>query len=138
MKKASGQPIAVVAAVIERTGRFLIAQRPPNKQQGLLWEFPGGKIEAGETAEEALKREIHEELGLQIEVGAALPEHVHDYGTIQIRLLPFRCRILDEHAEGHAKEHVAIRWVDHSTIRTIPLAPADWPIVEALGNDRTQ
>lgn len=82
-------PLPVVAAVIERDGLVLVAQRPPGKHLALKWEFPGGKIEEGETPAAALVREIREELGCAICVGEALPACVHAYPSVTILLMRF-------------------------------------------------
>lgn len=125
-------PLPVVAAVIERAGWVLVAQRPPGKHLAQQWEFPGGKVEPGETPSVALVREIREELGCAIVVGAALPSCVHAYPAITIELLPFRCRLAAGTSEPHPHEHVAIRWVRLAELRTLDLAAADLPVVAAL------
>ncbi len=119
----------VVCALIERGGRVLAAQRPAGKAQGLLWEFPGGKLEAGEAAEAALGREIREELHVEIVLGARLADAVHDYGKFAITLTPFRATLRDGGAEPHAAEHAALRWCTPAELRTLEWAPADVPIV---------
>jgi len=124
-------PLAVVCALIEREGRVLIAQRPAHKHLALAWEFPGGKIEAGETPEAALGREIGEELNCQIIVGKALPASVHAYQTLTIRLHPFLAGLSPESPEPAPAEHVALAWVSPEELDSYPLAPADLPVVEA-------
>jgi 8-oxo-dGTP diphosphatase len=125
----------VVAAVIERDGRVLVAQRPPHKHLALKWEFPGGKVEPGEEPAAALVREIQEELGCDIAVGRALPRCIHTYATMTIELIPFFCRLTPGSAEPHPHEHVAVRWVTTAELKTLDLAAADWPVVEALNGN---
>ncbi|MEO6244406.1 MAG: (deoxy)nucleoside triphosphate pyrophosphohydrolase [Opitutaceae bacterium] len=126
-------PLPVVAAAIfDRGGRMLIAQRPAAKHLGLKWEFPGGKVEAGESAEQALVREIREELGCDIFIRRALPCFTHDYGTVVIEMMPFICELTPASPPPHAGEHVALAWITLAQLPTFDLAPADWPVVEAL------
>ena len=125
-------PIAVVAAVIERGGRVLVAQRPPHKHLALQWEFPGGKVEPGEEPAAALVREIKEELGCDIAVGRALPHCTHAYATKTIELIPFLCQLAPGSIEPHPHEHAAVRWVTPAELRALDLAAADWPVVEVL------
>lgn len=125
------ESIPVVAALIEKNGRVLVAQRPPHKAQGRKWEFPGGKVEPNEPPPAALQREIREELGVDTIIGAPLPPCRHDYGSVHITLLPYRCRLADAQAEPVPHEHIALRWVTPEELRQLDLAPADWPVVEA-------
>ena len=126
----SKKHLHVVCALIERDGRVLVAQRPAEKAQGLLWEFPGGKLEAGESAEAALVREIREELCVEIALGERLADAGHDYGKFAITLMPFRATLREAGAEPHATEHVALRWCAPEELRGLSWAPADVPIVE--------
>lgn len=128
---ASSAPVPVVCAVIERSGRVLIAQRPPTKLMPLKWEFPGGKVEPGETAAAAIVREIHEELGCEVTVNRALPPFDHDYRTVVITMIPFVCTLAPNSPEPHAHEHVALAWVTAAELRGYDLAAADWPVVSA-------
>jgi 8-oxo-dGTP diphosphatase len=124
--------LPVVCAVIE-DGRdhVLVAQRPAHKHLALKWEFAGGKIEPGESAAAALVREIQEELGCSIEVGAGLPPVRHDYGQVQIEMIPFVCTLAPASAPPHPHEHIAIRWVTVDELRQLDLAPADLPVIES-------
>lgn len=123
----------MVCAIIEDgDGRFLLAQRPAHKHLGLKWEFAGGKVEADESPEAALAREIKEELGCDIHVGRALPAFTHDYGTVVIEMLPFVCSLREGSTAPHPHEHVAVKWVPLAEIDAIDLAPADWPVVALL------
>jgi len=123
--------IPVVCALIERDGLMLMAQRPPHKHLGLKWEFPGGKIESGESAEAALHREIREELGCTIDILHALPRTTHAYEKITIEMIPFIARLAEGSAEPHPHEHVALRWITPAELPTLDLPAADDPIVAA-------
>jgi 8-oxo-dGTP diphosphatase len=130
---APSVPIPVVAAVLtDPAGRILLAQRPSHKSLALKWEFPGGKIEAGELPEAALARELREELGVEIEQLQALPRFTHDYGFVHIAMIPFACRLAPHSPAPHAHEHVALAWVDRAALTSYDLAPADLPVVADL------
>ncbi len=130
---AAAEPIPVVCAVIEDdSGRVLLAQRPAHKHLGLKWEFPGGKVEPGESPEGALCREISEELGCTITITRALPRVIHDYGTMVIEMIPFACTLAEGSAAPHPHEHVAVRWVPWPEIDGSDLAPADRPVVASM------
>ncbi len=122
----------VCAVIIDQSHRFLLAQRPGHKHLGLMWEFPGGKVEAGESPEMALVREIKEELGCGITVVRSLPRFTHDYGSVLIEMIPFICRLVPSSIPPHPHEHVAIAWVTQAELQYYNLAPADWPVVVAL------
>ncbi len=123
--------IEVVCGVIGNgAGEFLACQRPAEKRLGGLWEFPGGKIDAGESPEAALVRELREELGVEIEVGAAMAEVVWRYPERAICLRPFRCRILS--GEPQALEHQRIAWLAPAELRELHWAEADVPVLEEL------
>jgi 8-oxo-dGTP diphosphatase len=127
----SVRPIRVVCALIERQGRVLLARRPAHKHLGGKWEFPGGKIEPGETPAAALMRECEEELACTIEVGAELPAVTHAYPDRVIVLLPFVCRLAPGSAEPHAAEHSELAWVEAERMADYDLPAADAPIVAA-------
>lgn len=120
--------IDVVCGVIEDgNGRLLACRRPPGKRLAGLWELPGGKLEHGESPAAALRRELHEELAVEVEVGAPLATVEHDYGDFAIRLHPLRCRITA--GEPHPHEHAEIRWVAAAEIATLDWAAADLPVL---------
>ena len=120
----------VVAALIGREGKFLICQRPKNKARALLWEFVGGKVEAGETKEAALVRECREELGITVKVGGVFAEVTHGYPDLTVHLTLFSCEI----AAGEPKllEHADMRWISPSEIPAYEFCPADEVILEKL------
>lgn len=123
--------IDVVCAVIENTeGRFLACRRPPGKLLGGLWEFPGGKVENGETPEAALIREIREELAIDVAVHDALPPVVWHYDYASIRLLPYRCTIT--RGRPHPHEHDRLCWCAPADFSTLDWAPADQPVLDTL------
>ena len=104
------KPIHVVAAIIKKKGSYFIAQRNKEKYMGLKWEFPGGKVDPGETLSEALSREIHEELNINIRVHEKLAQEKYKDNEINIVLHYFLCSIID----GTIKlnEHEAMKWVE--------------------------
>ena len=123
--------INVVAAVIkDENGKILITQRNLKKAQGGLWEFPGGKIEPNETKENAIVREIKEELEIDIEVESYLAEKVFNYPEKDINLIALKCKKIN----GDIKllEHEDYKWVDSSELNKYEFAPADIFIVESL------
>ena len=124
------EQITVVGAVIVRDGRILAARRGDGMSMSGLWEFPGGKVEDGESPTEALVREIHEELGCGIRVGDQLTrtEHVHDFGTVD--LTTYWCELLD--GEPRPTEHAELRWVGRDEMGRLRWAPADVPAVEMI------
>jgi 8-oxo-dGTP diphosphatase len=128
--------IAVVAAVLQQPdGRFLLAQRPQGKVYAGYWEFPGGKVEPGESPLQALQRELHEELG--IEVIEAYPWLIRefDYEHADVRLHFFRVR--GWHGELHGREAQAFAWQRIDAIDVSPLLPANGPILNALAIPET-
>ena len=124
-------PLPVVAAVIERGGQVLLARRPARKHLALKWEFPGGKVDAGETAESALVREIQEELGCAITIVRPLPRFAHTYDRTTIEMIPFVCRLAGGSPEPHPVEHVALAWVRPERLADYDLAAAALPVVAA-------
>ena len=120
----------VVAALIWDGGRFMVCQRPAHKARGLLWEFVGGKVEPGETKEQALVRECREELGITVAVGPVFMEVLHEYPDLIVHLTLFRASI----AEGTPQklEHNDIRWITTDEIGEYPFCPADEEILRAI------
>jgi len=120
----------VVAAVISKDGQFLCAQRSNTKYLAYKWEFPGGKVELGERLEEALIREIKEELDCSISIKNHLltTEHNYDFGTVKIDA--FLCELIDELPQ--CLEHNEVCWLDTDALDKLNWAEADLPIVNAL------
>jgi 8-oxo-dGTP diphosphatase len=125
-------PVPVVCAIIVRDEHIMLARRPPGKKLGGMWEFPGGKVEPGETAEAALHRELHEELGCHVKIVQTLPPFVHAYPWGSIELLPFMCELAPDSPEPHPHEHTALAWVERGGLAAYDLAPADIPLLKAL------
>ena len=125
----------VVAALIWDGVRFMICQRPAHKARGLLWEFVGGKVEPGETREQALVRECREELAVTVSVGEIFAEVTHEYPDLTVHLTLFHAAI----AEGtpQMREHNDIRWITVDEIPQYEFCPADQPILEWLQKYRT-
>ena len=121
--------IEVVAAVIEREGRILIARRPAALHLGGLWEFPGGKRQPGETPEAALVREIREELDAVVTVGELLDDVEWTYPGKTVRLLFFRCALDDEPRAAEGQE---IAWVAPADLDRYEFPPADGGLVARL------
>lgn len=115
--------VEVVAALIWRNNKFLICQRPAHKARGLLWEFVGGKVEEGESSEEALKRECREEMDIEVAVGEKFAEVTHEYSDITVHLTLFNCSI--ERGEPRLLEHNAIKWIAPAEIPGYEFCPAD-------------
>lgn len=124
------KPVDVVAALIWEKDKFLICQRPENKARGLLWEFVGGKVEAGETLQQALVRECREELDVQVSVGRQFMQVIHEYPDMLIRLTLFHCTI----PEGFPKalEHNALAWIHPSQTDLYQFCPADTDILKEI------
>ena len=120
----------VVAALIWDGARFLICQRPENKSRGLLWEFVGGKIDPGETGEEALRRECREELGIGVDVGEVFTDVTHEYPDMTVHLTLYSARIREGVPE--LLEHKALAWVTADEAENYEFCPADIVILEKL------
>lgn len=123
----------VVAAIIWHEGRYLICQRPAHKARGLLWEFPGGKVEPGETREEAIIRECREELDTTLEPLDVFTEVTHQYPDLCIHLSFLRCRV--QSGQPRALEHAAIRWIRPEEASAYDFCPADLSIAQALARE---
>lgn len=120
----------VTAAIILRNHRVLIAQRADDDKLAGKWEFPGGKIEPGETPQECLKREIQEELEVEIDVSDFFGESIYTYQSGTIKLLAYWCRWIS--GELSLNVHSQIMWANQSELDLYDFAPADIPIVKKL------
>lgn len=124
--------LVVACALIDPDGRVLIAQRPSGKNMGGLWEFPGGKIEAGETPEGSLIRELHEELGITVKEACLAPFTFASHGYTEFHLLMplYVCRRWE--GTPQPLEHSALKWVRPKDMGSYPMPPADLPLIPML------
>lgn len=122
--------INVVGAVIRRDDTILCAQRGLTGSLPGMWEFPGGKVEAGETPREALQREIVEELDCEVSVGELVTTTAHEYDFGIVNLTTFYCELIN--GTPTLSEHEAVRWLIASELHTLDWAPADIPAVELI------
>ena len=120
------------AIILNSIGKVLVTRRSATMPLPLKWEFPGGKIEDGETAEECLIREIKEELNIEIEITGSLSPNEYQYADKLIKLIPFICRQSD--GEIVLKEHVDYKWVEVNDLLDMDWAEADVPIVKRYLN----
>ena len=130
---AHSRTILVAAcALVDPDGRVLLAQRPPGKSMAGLWEFPGGKVEAGERPEEALIRELKEELGITVREACLAPLSFasHSYPDFHLLMPLYICRRWD--GIVHAAEGQVIKWVRVNELRNYEMPPADVPLIPAL------
>lgn len=118
----------VVAALIWKGSQFMICQRPAHKARGLLWEFVGGKVEPGETKEQALVRECWEELAVTVQVGKVFMEVTHEYPDLTVHLTLFHASI--QEGTPQLLEHNDIRWITVEEIDQYPFCPADEVILD--------
>ncbi len=121
--------IHVTCAIIERDGLVLAAQRSEDMSLPLKWEFPGGKIDPGETPEECLRREIVEEMGIHVLLEKCLPASTHHYPKFAVTLYPFVCSIASGEIVLH--EHAAIDWLPPKELHGLDWAEADVPVIES-------
>ena len=120
----------VCAVLFDQQGKVLVCQRPEGKMLAGKWEFPGGKVDAGESFEEALHREMHEELDCEVLIRKKLSPVLHAYESLTIRLHPFVCSLGED--QPRALEHAAIFWVESSELNNLDLACADREIANEL------
>jgi 8-oxo-dGTP diphosphatase len=121
--------IRVTCAIIEHEGKVLCTQRSKAMNMPLKWEFPGGKIDPGESAEDCLRREVAEEIGIGVDIILALPLHTHRYDTFIVTLYPFVCRISS--GDIVLYEHAALTWLAPEELHSLDWADADLPVIEA-------
>lgn len=124
------QIIEVVAALIWDKDKFLICQRPANKARGLLWEFVGGKVEQGETKEQALIRECQEELAITVDPRKVFTEVTHEYPDITVHLTLFNCTI--SKGQPQLLEHNDMKWITSAEIPNYEFCPADKVILKKI------
>ena len=122
--------VEVVAALIWESDKFMICQRPARKARGLLWEFVGGKVESGETKEQALIREGKEELDILLSVGDVFMDVIHEYPDITVHLTVFNATIAE--GEPQKLEHNDIQWITPSEISNYDFCPADEEILARI------
>jgi 8-oxo-dGTP diphosphatase len=124
--------LVAAVALIDADGRVMLAQRPEGKAMAGLWEFPGGKVEPGETPEAALIRELHEELGIDTWASCLAPLTFasHAYDSFHLLMPLFACRKWEGVPE--AREAQALRWVRPERLRDYPMPPADLPLIPVL------
>ena len=121
--------IHVACAIINNRGKVLCAQRSESMSLPLKWEFPGGKIDQGESPEECLRRELVEEMGIAVRVGKSLPLSTHHYPTFTVTLYPFICLI--ESGDIILSEHADIAWLPPEQLSTLDWAEADLPVIKS-------
>jgi len=124
--------VKVTAGIIQCSGRVLIAQRSADDRQPLKWEFPGGKIEIGETPEACLKRELFEELCIRVRIGALLARHLHSDAQGQVDLIAFHAHWIT--GELQLRVHAQCSWVTAAALDGFDFLPADLPIIAHLMN----
>lgn len=122
--------VEVVAGLFIKDGKFMICQRPAYKKRGLLWEFVGGKVEEGETKEQALVRECREELGIAVSVKEKFFEEVFNYPDLPINLTVFYAEIAS--GEITLLEHNDLKWIKPSDAEKYEFCPADYPVLEEI------
>ncbi|KQQ78150.1 MULTISPECIES: 8-oxo-dGTP diphosphatase MutT [Rhizobium/Agrobacterium group] len=124
--------LVAACALIDADGRILLAQRPEGKSLAGLWEFPGGKVEPGETPEETLIRELDEELGIQTKEACLAPLTFasHTYETFHLLMPLYVCRRFE--GIPHGREGQAIKWVKPNALRDYPMPPADEPLIPII------
>lgn len=125
----------VAALIVDGRGRLLICQRPKHKARGLLWEFPGGKVDPGETREQALARECEEELAVGLRVGRLYTQVTHAYPDLTVRLSFYTAAITK--SEPRALEHADIRWVLPEELGQFDFCPADTGMIAGLARENT-
>lgn len=124
--------LVVACALVDADRRVLIAQRPAGKSLAGLWEFPGGKVEPGESPEQALIRELEEELGISTRTACLAPVSFasHSYDNFHLLMPLYACRKWQ--GEPQTREHAALKWVRPQQLRDYPMPPADEPLIAAL------
>ncbi|MEL7426165.1 MAG: (deoxy)nucleoside triphosphate pyrophosphohydrolase [Bacteroidota bacterium] len=125
--------IKVVCGIIWSDDKIFVCRRRKGKSMSGYWEFPGGKIESGESQQEALKRELWEELEMKVEVGDYLGKSEHDYGSFIIELYGYHCSVVTY--KGKLSDHDSYQWVTADQLSEIGLTPADIPLAKMLAGE---
>ncbi|MGP9537247.1 (deoxy)nucleoside triphosphate pyrophosphohydrolase [Brachybacterium sp. AOP43-C2-M15] len=120
-----------MGAIVERNGTVFAARRNADRSAGGLWEFPGGKVEAGETPEAALRREIQEELNVDVAVGSFVDRSLSDVGSVQIELSCYTAEFESDDPVS-SSDHDAMQWIPISELASLEWAPGDVPLIEVL------
>jgi 8-oxo-dGTP diphosphatase len=122
--------IRVVAAVLVENAKVLAACRGEGMHMPGLWEFPGGKVETGENDRDALRRELQEELAIDVTVKERIGSVIHRYGDFEIELIAYHCA--DRTGDFVAREHAELRWLDAGALRSVEWAPADVGLLDSV------
>lgn len=123
----------VVCGIIFKEDKILLCRRKPEKSLGGYWEFPGGKVESHESENEALIRELREELAMKVEICKHFKTIIHQYEQMQIELIAYTCKFIQ--ADFILTDHDEIKWVGKRELLSFNLAPADVPIAEAVNEN---
>ena len=123
--------IRVVGAIVERDGAVFAARRNPDRSAGGLWEFPGGKVEVGESPEAALRRELKEELNVDVSVGVFVDQSLSDVGSVRIELSCYAAEFEGDDPVS-SSDHDAMTWVPLTELSSLQWAPGDVPLLDAL------
>ncbi|MBO6607405.1 (deoxy)nucleoside triphosphate pyrophosphohydrolase [Psychroserpens sp.] len=122
--------IEVVCGIIKKRDKIFIAKKRKDKSLAGYWEFPGGKIEHSENAEDALKRELYEELGMKVKVLNRITSNTHNYDEIQVFLIAYLCEFKE--ASYEMTDHDQYAWISKNEFNNYKMAPADLPIIEYI------
>ena len=122
--------VVVAAGIIIRENKVLVVQRNPATPRGLFWEFPGGKLEEGENPRQCIRRELEEELGVQVKPGERFEIVYHPYEDVRILLLSYLCRLVQ--GEPRTIDCHALRWVTQKELKDLPMTAADIPVRDAI------
>ena len=124
--------VRVVAAVVRQGDQILVTRRRAEAERGGQWEFPGGKVEAGESEPAALRREIREELGSQVEVGGLIVRHTHRYPDLEVELAFYTCRLVPGGGAPSPIGVAALEWAAVGTLARYDFCEADRPVLGAI------